>query len=189
MNDSRSAVFWGRFKLTLVPTVFILSFVAAWAAFQLGWMPSAKSHGKPILPQRNFTGIRIVMAGNGSQWLWRNPQRPTMTLVALSHGTCTSACVRTLVLLRNARITLGAEQDRLRLLYIGQLPTGAAGKVLLKSWYHGRDVDGKLSGFRPSHDGAVSALLVEANGTALVQYPAGFSPDGLKDDLQKVIRR
>ncbi|HET7664114.1 MAG TPA: hypothetical protein VFK31_10795, partial [Rhodanobacteraceae bacterium] len=102
-------------------------------------------------------------------------------------GPCTSACIKTLTLLRNARITLNDKQDRLRLLYVGQPPAGKAGEVLLKSWRHGRDVGGKLTAFRPREDGAVSAVLVESNGTALVRYPAGFSPDGLKDDLHKVL--
>lgn len=186
MNDDRKAVRKGRFKLLMVPAVFVLSFVAAYIAFQAGWRPAAHSHGQPILPQRNFTGIPVIM-GNGSNWLWRDPVKPSMTLVALSTGPCQRECVRTLTLLRNARITLKGKQDRLRLLYIGQPPAGKAGVILAKSWDHGRDVAGKLATFRPHKPGAVSAILVEANGTALVQYPAGFSPSGLKDDLHKVI--
>jgi len=31
-------------------------------------------------------------------------------------------------------------------------------------------------------------VLVESNATALAWYPAGFDPNGLRKDLQKVIR-
>lgn len=176
-----------RFVIALVIAAFVVPFAAAWIALHAGWWPGTRSHGKPILPQRNFTGVRIVL-GNGSNWLWRDPVAPRMTLVALSNGPCGAQCVKTLALLRNARITLNDKKDRLRLLYLGTPPTGATGKALAQSWYYGADVDGALAAFRPHAPGAVSALLVEANGTALVQYPAGFSPDGIKDDLHKVLR-
>jgi hypothetical protein len=55
-------------------------------------------------------------------------------------------------------------------------------------WLLGTDVDGKLASFRPTMPDSVSAVLVESNGTALLQYPAGFDPSGLRKDLQKVIK-
>lgn len=175
-----------RLAIALVIAAFVVPFVAAWIALHAGWWPGTRSHGKPILPQRNFTGIRIVL-GNGSNWLWRDPVAPRMTLVALSNGPCEQQCVKILSMLRNARITLNDKEDRLRLLYLGQPPAGTAGTVLAKSWYYGDDVTGALAAFRPPASGEVSALLVESNGTALVQYAVGFSPDGVKDDLHKVI--
>lgn len=186
MNDVTPTVRRNRVKMMLVASIFLLPFIAAWVAFHAGWRPGTRSHGQPILPQRSFKDIAITM-DNGKGWPWRDSEAPRMTLVALSTGACASRCVKTLTLLRNARITLNDRQDRLRLLYIGESPTGEAGKVLMQSWHHGRDAGHALDAFRPKKAGAVSAVLVESNGTALVQYPAGFSPDGLKDDLHKVI--
>lgn len=187
MTDAVRNIRLGRFKMLLVAAVFVLPFVVAWVAFHAGWRPGTRSHGQPILPQRNLTGVRVVM-DNGSNWLWRDPVKPKLTLVALSDGACADACIKTLVLLRNARITLGPNEGKLRLLYLGRMPTGVPGQALAKAWRHGRDVDAQLAAFRPTRPGQVAAMLVEANGTALVRYPAGFSPDGLKDDLHKVIR-
>lgn len=186
MNDTARIVRLNRFKMALVASIFVLPFVVAWIAFHAGWRPGTRSHGQAIQPQRSFSDVRIVM-DNGSDWAWRDPVAPRMTLVALSAGPCAEQCIKTLALLRNARITLNDKQGRVRLLYIGRKPAGKPGDVLLKSWQHGRDVAGKLAGFRPHEADSVSALLVESNGTALVQYPAGFSPDGLKDDLHKVL--
>lgn len=186
MNDTTQTVRLNRFKMLLVASIFVLPFLAAWIAFHAGWRPGTKSHGQAILPQRSFSDVRIVM-DDGSDWAWRDPAAPRMTLVALSNGACAQQCIKTLTLLRNARITLNDKQDRVRLLYIGQKPAGKPGEVLLKSWRHGRDVAGKLAAFRPHGHDTVSAILVESNGTALVQYPTGFSPDGLKDDLHKVL--
>jgi len=186
MNEARHRVRTGRLKLLLVPSIFIASFVAAWIALHLGWRPGTHSHGEPIRPQRSFQGIRIAM-DHGGDWAWRDPDAPRMTLIALSSGPCAEQCVHALTLLRNARITLNDKQDRVRLLHIGEPPAGKAGRVLAESWRHGRDVAGKLAAFRPSKAGAVAAVLVESNGTALVEYPAGFDADGVKDDLHKVI--
>lgn len=186
MNEARTRVRVGRLKLLLIPALFVASFVAAWLVFQTGWRPAAHSHGEPILPQRSFQDVRVAM-DNGNDWAWRDPQAPRMTLIALSTGTCAKQCVHALTLLRNARITLNDKKNRVRLLHVGTPPTGKAGAVLGKSWQHGRDVAGKLAAFRPSKSGAVAAVLVESNGTALVKYPAGFNADGVKDDLHKVI--
>lgn len=186
MNETRTRVRAGRLKLLLVPAIFVASFLAAWIVFQLGWRPGTHSHGEPVLPQRSFQDIHIAM-GHGGDWAWRDPDAPRMTLVALSSGPCAEQCIHTLTLLRNARITLNDKQNRVRLLHIGEPPAGKAGKVLAGSWHHGRDVADKLAAFRPSKNGAVAAVLVESNGTALVKYPAGFNADGVKDDLHKVI--
>ncbi len=186
MNDATRNVRLNRFKMLLVASIFVLPFVIAWIAFHAGWRPGTKSHGQPILPQRSFSTVAITL-DNGKTWPWRDSESPRMTLVALSDGPCRQQCIKTLTLLRNARITLNEKQDRLRLLYIGRPPAGKPGEVLMQSWRHGRDRTGALAAFRPQKEGAVSAILVESNGTALVKYPAGFSPDGLKDDLHKVI--
>jgi len=187
MNEARHRVRTGRLKLLLVPSIFIASFVAAWIALHLGWRPGTHSHGEPIRPQRSFQGIRIAM-DHGGDWAWRDPDAPRMTLIALSSGPCAEQCVHALTLLRNARITLGKNQDRLRLLHLGPRPGGEAGRVLAESWRHGRDVGHALAAFVPSDDGKVAVVLVESNGTALVRYRPGFDADGLKKDLHKVIR-
>ena len=125
----------------------------------------------------------------GGQWAWRDPQSPRWTLVALEHGACGQACIRSLILLRNVRITLNENQDRVRLLYLGQMPAGKAGEALGRSWQHGVDAHSALAAFEPKAAGEVSVLLVEPDGKALVRYPAGFDADGLKKDLHKVLRR
>jgi hypothetical protein len=90
--------------------------------------------------------------------------------------------------MRNARITLNQNADRLRLLYIGTPPTAPGADGVMPDWKVGSDAANAFGEFRPADADTVAAVLVESNGTALSYYPAGFDPSGLRKDMQKVIR-
>lgn len=184
MTDADAQRRKNRVKLILIASVFLAPAIIAVALGLTGWQPGASGHGEPILPQRSFSDVRIALA-DGSDYAWRDSE-PRMTLVALPGTDCAANCERLLALMRNARIALGRNSDRLRLLYVGEPPRDA--DELMKAWQLGRDVDGKLEQFRPRGPDSLSALLVESNGTALSRYRAGFDPNGLKKDLQKVAR-
>lgn len=186
MNESKPSVGLSRIKLVLVVAVFLVPLMIAAGLSLSGWQPGTRSHGEPILPQRSFAGIDIRLA-DGTQYPWRDSQ-PRMTLVALPGSDCMDNCVRLLGLMRNARIALNQNADRLRLLYVGQPPHAAGADAVMKAWQVGIDVDHKLGKFRPRGPDSVAAILVESNGTALTRYRAGFDPNGLSKDLQKVIR-
>ncbi|WP_250626582.1 hypothetical protein [Pinirhizobacter soli] len=177
----------GRGKLVLVLLVFVAPFAAAALLTITGWQPTAKGNGLPIEPQRSFADVRIDLAKGGS-YVWRDPSEPRLTLIALPGPGCAARCVDTLLKMRNARITLNRNSDRLRLLYLGEPPTDKAADAFMGDYVVGRDVDGKLESFRPTEPDSVSAVFVESNTTALAQYPAGFDPSGLRKDLQKVIK-
>lgn len=183
MTDADAQRRKNRVKLVLIAAVFLAPAIIAAALGLTGWQPGARGHGEPIMPQRSFGDVRVTLA-DGSDYAWRDSE-PRMTLVVLPGSDCADNCERLLALLRNARITLGRNADRLRLLYVGEPPRDAE---LMKAWQIGRDVDGKLEQFRPLGPDSLAALLVESNGTALSRYRSGFDPNGLKKDLQKVVR-
>lgn len=186
MNDSASSTRLSRLKLLLVVGVFALPLLAALILTATGWRPGTSSHGEAILPQRSFGNIDIRLA-DGSTYPWKDSE-PRMTLVALPGSDCLDNCMRLLHLMHNARITLNANADRLRLLYVGEPPTGPHSAAAMRGWQVGTDVGHKLDDFRPRGPDSVAALLIESNGTALTRYRAGFDPNGLKKDLHKVIR-
>ena len=161
--------------------------VAAWLMAS-GWQPSGKGHGQPIMPQRNLVDERLqVTLADGAAYAWRD-SKPRMTLVALAGPDCAAHCLDVLTKMAAARITLGRNVDRLRLLYLGTPPADVADDGMRNYWLLGRDDAGKLAAYRPLTPDSVSALLVESNGTALAYYPAGFDATGLRQDLQKVVR-
>lgn len=175
-----------RLQLILVMAVFAIPPIIAMSLGALGWQPGTRGHGEPVLPQRSLEKVDIRLADGGA-WPWRDSE-PRMTLVALPGPHCAQQCQQVLKLVRNARVTLNKNMDRLRLLYLGTPPRGEHADVLMQAWATGRDVDHALAKYRTDRPDTVSVLLVESNGTALSWYPPGFDPNGLRKDLQKVIR-
>ncbi len=174
-----------RVRLLLVAALFAAPAVIAIVLGHLGWQPGVRGHGEPILPQRSLADVRIA-TGEDTFWAWRDTE-PRMTLVALPGPGCAARCAETLGLARNARLLLNRNAERLRLLYVGEPPVGAHANAV-EDWTSGRDVDDALAGFRPTEADTAAMLLVESNGTALSLYRAGFDPNGLRKDLQKVVR-
>ena len=186
----------GRLKLLLIMAIFAAPIIMAGLLTVGGYQPSGKGNGLPIAPQRNFAQENLrVQLPDGKAWAWR-AYEPQLSLVALPGAACAAACVETLNKMAAARVTLNRNAPRLRLLLLSAPP--ATGKVddgrwqpdanVDFRWQLGTDADGKLASWRAATPGAVAALLVESNGTALAYYPEGFDPTGLRKDLQKVIR-
>ncbi|GAB3023665.1 MULTISPECIES: hypothetical protein [Oleiagrimonas] len=187
MNEPRAdARKMSRIKLLLVASVFAAPLLVAMVLTLVGWQPGTSSHGAAIKPQRSFAKIDIRLA-DGKNYPWKDSE-PRMTLLALPGSDCMDNCMRLLHLMSNARITLNKNADRLRLLYVGEPPHGPKAAAVMRDWQIGSDVGDKLASFRPRGPDSVAAILVESNGTALTLYRAGFDPNGLKKDLQKVIR-
>jgi hypothetical protein len=180
-NATRS----GRLKLVLIMLVFLAPIVAAGILTLSNWQPQGKGNGQPILPQRSFESVRVDVAGK--PWAWRDSE-PRLTLVVLPGPACAVECLKTLALMRNARIVLNRNADRLRLLYVGATPTTADAQAVMADYAIGSGGEATFAPFRPTTPDTVSAVLVESNATALAWYPAGFDPSGLRKDLQKVIR-
>ncbi|MET0936502.1 MAG: hypothetical protein ABWX83_10950 [Luteibacter sp.] len=175
----------GRVKLVLIMLVFLAPIVAAGLLTLSGWQPEGKGNGHPIVPQRSVADARVDV--EGKPWAWRDSE-PRLTLVALPGPGCAAHCLETLALMRNARIVLNRNADRLRLLYLGTAPTAPGADGVMPDWKVGVDASGAFSEFRPTEPDSVAAVLVESNATALSFYPAGFDPSGLRKDMQKVIR-
>ncbi|HEV2539959.1 MAG TPA: hypothetical protein VGU03_09655 [Frateuria sp.] len=179
-----------RLKLLAIAAVFAAPMIAAGLLTFAGWQPGGKGYGRPVQPQRNFVDehLRVSLAGGGD-YSWRDPGQPRMTLVALAGPGCAARCFDALSGMAKAWVMLNRNQQRLRLLYLGEPPADASQLAAVKTyWTFGRDDAGKLAAFRPAKADSVSALLVESDGTALAFYPAGFDGTGLMRDVIKVVK-
>jgi len=176
-----------RNRLVLVALIglFALPLVIAWILSASGWHPvNTRSSGTLVSPPRDVAGVPIALHGGGrvawpdSQYRW--------TLLALPGAECLTNCLTRLEEVTRMRITLGRDADRLRVIYLGpELPAGflSAHRHLLS----GRDVSGALSNERAHGKDELALALVDPRGLLMMHYAAGYSAQGLRSDIKKVI--
>ena len=175
-----------RLQLLGVASLFAAPILIGIALVLAGWMPGTKSYGLPILPQRNLAQSPVQLA-DGARFQWRDRDFH-WTLVALPGPDCDTRCAHALDMIRRVRITLNQNADKLHLLYLGAPPVDAQSRELVRVWQVGASNAPVLEDLRPRARDSLAAVLVMPDGVALTHYPPGFDPDGLKKDLQKVIR-
>ncbi|HJU08869.1 MAG TPA: hypothetical protein VJ727_10370 [Rhodanobacteraceae bacterium] len=183
MIDSRNR---RRLQLLGVAALFAAPILVGIALVLSGWMPGTKSYGLPILPQRNLAGAPVQL-DNGAPFEWRDRDFH-WTLVALPGPDCAARCAQALDMIERARITLNQNADKLRLLYLGSPSDGAQMSGPMHTWQVSASNASALDDLRPHARDSLAAVLVMPDGVALTHYPPGFNPEGLKKDLQKVVR-
>ena len=175
-----------RLQLLGVASLFAAPILVGLALVLAGWMPGTKSYGLPIRPQRNLASSPIRL-DDGTRFEWRDSGF-RWTLVALPGPDCSKRCTRALDMIRRARITLNQNADKVRLLYLGTPPESAQARDLMRTWQIGASKAAALDDLRPRARDSLAAVLVMPDGVALTHYPPGFDTEGLKKDLQKVVR-
>ncbi len=184
----------GRRQLLLVAAVFFLPIALAAGLALSGWVPAARSHGEPILPQENFAAIPVTLH-DGALWPWK-AATPQYTLLALAGPDCSNDCIATLDLLHRAQVGLNKSSDKLRLLYVGAAPQPAAAdasgaQTVLAAWAQGRSDAPALQHFVPAARDSLTVILVAADGTAIVRYPPqpGLAPEQRVLQINKDLKR
>lgn len=175
-----------RLQLLLIVAIFAASFIAAAVMMISGWAPAAHSYGQPIQPERDLVHVPIKLS-DGKPLVFPAPVG-VWTLVALPGTSCAEQCLQKLDLVHRAQIALGKDSDKLRLVYLGAPPTGAAADGFGKVWTLATTTATVLDDLRPATQDSVSAVLVTPSGHALLHYPATFEPSKLRPDLQKVVK-
>ena len=186
MNDPKSeARRRSRRQLILIAAVFLAPLMIAAGVGLTGWMPGTRGNGEPIEPQRSFVDVPLTLE-DGSAYQWRDPAEPRFTLLAWPGTSCAVRCQDQLAMMRNARITMNQNMQRVRLVYVGERTSSA--ETLPSEWQVASDTGNALAEFRPTGPDSLAAILVQSNGTALSLYRDGFNPNGLRKDMKKVVK-
>ena len=186
MTDSASDPRRGRRQLLLIALVFFLPIALAAALALSGWVPAARSHGEPIVPQESFAALSVRLV-DGKDWPWR-AATPRYTLLALAGPDCSTSCVGKLDLLHRAQVGLTNGSDKLRLLYLGAPPTLAHAAPVMQAWTVGATQAPQLLRFVPAQPDSVAVILVAADGTAIVHYPPAVSAADVNKDLRRLFK-
>ena len=174
-----------RLALVAVLLIFAAPLAMAWWLSATGWHPrQTRNSGILVNPPRDISAVGVTLA-DGSQLAWRDPHY-RWTLLALPGAQCAVACRERLDEMLRMRITLGNNAGRLRVVYVGPpLPVHfvAARAPLLA----GRDDSDAFAAARAVGGDSLALALVDPRGLLMLRYPDGYSAQGLRSDIQRVI--
>jgi hypothetical protein len=174
-----------RLILAAIVLVFAAPLIVAYVLNAQGWHPQqTRNTGTLIEPPRDVTALAVTLA-DGSKLVWRDPQWH-WTLLALPGAQCAAQCRTRLDETLRMRLTLGRNAERLRIVYLGPaLPEAdvAARAPLIT----GKDDAGAFAAYRARAEDDLALALVDPNGLLMLHYPQGYSAQGLRSDIQKVL--
>jgi cytochrome oxidase Cu insertion factor (SCO1/SenC/PrrC family) len=179
---------------TVVIGVAALFFVPLLAAFYLyyagGWRPAGRTnHGELVTPARPLP-IASFAQPDGKPAGETN-FRGKWTLVYLGDGRCAEDCQRALWVMRQTRVLLAQDMDRVQRVFVAEqnccnlsfLHAEHPGLALLTPL----DAAAWLAEF-PRTDTAHSLYVVDPLGNLMMRFDARQNPKGLLTDLQKLLK-
>lgn len=177
----------GRVQLFLISLVFFGPLIlAAWLYFSgTGFRPEGRTnHGQLLLPMVNISEVlpgASIHEHNDGRWL----------LVYSNRGACDEACEYALLTLRQSRLMLGKEMDRLLRVFLhGEslpdtvfLPDQHAGLIALS--------DGSLSSLlekkRPTELMAGGYFLIDPLGNLVMYFKPDIDPSEMVEDIERLL--
>jgi hypothetical protein len=174
-----------RLMLVAIAAIFFVPLLAAFLLNVVGWRPqNTRNVGTLVDPPRDVTAATVTL-DDGTHLVWRDPQWQ-WTLLALPGAQCASQCQERLDEALRMRLTLGRNAERLRVVYLGAaLP---AEFVTARSpMLAGRDDSGAFVSARAQADDGLALALVDPNGLLMLSYPEGYSAQGLRSDIVRVL--
>lgn len=178
----------GRPQLVLVALAFALPLAAAaWLYFSdSGWRPAGTSnHGALLTPI-----VNVYDAGPGSPLAGR--AREYWVLVYVDTGNCDTECRDALYRLRQARLMLGKDMNRVQRVFLHGASTPDTvflerehgGLIALQAPALTRLLDKK----RPAHSTPGGLFLLDPLGNLVMYFPADIEPRDMVDDIAHLLR-
>lgn len=187
MADAPRSVRSGRSQLVLVALVFVVPLAAAIVLYYAGdrWHPQGRTNqGELLSPVVN---LREALPGSelgervADQW----------ALVYLRRGPCGDACRGALYRLRQSRLMLGNDMNRVQRVFLHG--PDAPDKVFLAREHPGMIVladpaaASLIESARPAGHDAGGYFLLDPLGNLVMYFPAGIRPRHMVDDLKHLL--
>jgi hypothetical protein len=169
----------------IVAAVFAIPLIAAFVVRASGWHPSeTKNSGTLVDPPRDIKDV-VATAPDGSRFIWKDAQFH-WTLLMFPSANCATKCMERIDETLRMRITLGRNADRLRIAYIGpkqtdEFFTQRAPLVDLA------DASNAFADYHARNDDSLALALVDPQGLLMMRYPDGYSAQGLRSDITRII--
>jgi hypothetical protein len=190
--------------LAALAALFLLPLlIAFWMYYATDWRPVRRvNHGVLISPVRPLPDVHLPRVslpepstskmrggGSGSATLFRQQ----WSLVYIGSGSCTESCRRALYVMRQTRLSLNNDMTRVDRVFLTTgdccarefLAREHAGLIVLDAT--GAEGSRLLREF-PAAGRERSLFIVDPLGNLMMSYDAGQNPQGLLQDVQKLLR-
>lgn len=182
-----------RLKFLALVAVFLLPFIAGWLAlYVFDYRPGSKNYGDLVQPVRSLSFPMLTDQDNkqlGDNF-WNK-----WTYVLLDNGVCLELCKENLYYLRQMRVALGRDMDRVQnLLIVGQsidqdltsflteypklTVVSQANRSLFEKF--------KLPGIQPGESPMI--YLIDPAGHLMITYPAVNHPKSILSDIRRLLK-
>ncbi|MEX2496075.1 MAG: hypothetical protein WD448_08305 [Woeseia sp.] len=176
----------GWLPIMLLLLLFGLPFViAAWLYYGDSLHPSGRSnHGAVLDPLVDLQdAVPESQAVRWSENLWR--------LIYRNDGNCGAECRESLYTLRQSRLMLGKDMNRLRRVFLHG--DSAPDKVFLEQQHQGLeilrddDLSEVLAASRPRDLAAGGFFLVDPLGNLVMYFPPDIAPGDMVEDIEHLL--
>lgn len=177
-----------RTKFLLMLGFFAAPILAAWLAY-FGWHPDKhKNYGSllTVAPLTHAQGTLVEGAPFGLDAL-----KGKWLMVYVGGAACDATCQKQLYYMRQARLVLGKDQDRVERVWVLS-DTAAPDPVLLKShtglrvWRPAQS--GFLQQFPAVRTGEQHIYIVDPLGNLMMRFPENLEPKAMIKDLKLLLK-
>ena len=198
MSHTAARVWRQRQLLGLLACIFLAPLALSFYLYYggAGWRPDRTvNHGELITPARPLPEVSLPTADGRESSV--ELLRGKWTLIYLGDGACDGPCRRALYVMRQVRIALNQHMGRVQRVFLYQ--GDCCDEPFFSTEHHGLisldlDSDGgrqlaehfRFAEGRPVESGRL--WLADPLGNLMMSYPANADPNGMIEDLKRLLR-
>jgi cytochrome oxidase Cu insertion factor (SCO1/SenC/PrrC family) len=176
-----------RLKLLAIMAFFAAPIVASWLAFHFLRPEATANYGALITPPVPITTAPFLRAGGGT---FRFEElRGKWVLIASDSGACPEPCMAKLLLMRQLRLMLGRNADRVVRVFVADDTRPVVPEALAP--FEGTVVItppvGMAQPLSPVNDRA-HIYVTDPLGNVMMRFPAGAEPRRMLKDLERLLK-
>ncbi len=175
-----------RAKLLAIVAIFAAPIVASAVAYKFFPPPPTANHGQLLLPPAQVTadrfqrvaGGQFAFAGLDGKW----------AMVMSDSGDCARACIDKLIMMRQVRLALGRDAERVARVYVAD--DGRAPEPERLAPFQGTEAVIAPPGVAFARSAARDRnhiYLVDPHGNVMMRWPAPDDGKGMLRDLQRLL--
>ena len=177
-----------RLKLVAIVALFALPIVASTVVYYFFRPEAAASYGELLLPPAQAPTVPFVRAMGGGTFGFAE-LRGKWVLVASDSGACPAACTAKLTLMRQVRLMLGRNADRVARVFVADDTHPLQAEALAS--YEGTVAITPQAGMMlppvPVNDRA-HVYVVDPLGNVMMRFPANAEPRRMLRDLERLLK-